>query len=111
MEVQVLEYRVVGVLLGLAAGDRIGRSMRMALRVAESLRDCGSFDASDIAVRYFEWWREGAFDTGPTAARVLSLAVSVVPLEGASIQERPADTRRERLPPSSRFWKSGPVQI
>lgn len=86
MEVQALEDRVVGVLLGLAAGDRIGGPVRMALRVAESLRDRGGFDASDITERYLEWWREGAFDTGPTAARVLSLAISGVPLERASIQ-------------------------
>jgi ADP-ribosylglycohydrolase len=35
------EARAVGVLLGLAAGDRIGGPARMALRVAENARDRG----------------------------------------------------------------------
>jgi hypothetical protein len=36
---QNLEEKIVGLLLGLAAGDRIGGPVRMALRVAESLRE------------------------------------------------------------------------
>jgi len=66
-----VEDRAAGVLLGIAAGDRIGGPVRMALRVAESLRERGGFDASDVASRYLAWWRNGAFDTGPTAAEVL----------------------------------------
>jgi ADP-ribosylglycohydrolase len=81
-----VEDRAAGVLLGLAAGDRIGGPVRMALRVSESLRDCGGFDVSDIAARYLEWWREGAFDTGPTAARVLSLAARGRPFEEAVVR-------------------------
>jgi ADP-ribosylglycohydrolase len=81
-----LEYRAMGVLLGLAAGDRIGGPVRMALRVAESLLDCRGFDPDDIARRYLGWWREGAFDAGPTAARVLSLATSGVPFEQAALR-------------------------
>lgn len=48
----------------------------MALRVAESLRDCGGFAVSDIGIRYIDWWHDGAFDTGPTVERVLSLVES-----------------------------------
>lgn len=44
---QKLEERIVGLLLGLAAGDRIGGPVRMALRVAESLRDRSGLDVSD----------------------------------------------------------------
>jgi ADP-ribosyl-[dinitrogen reductase] hydrolase len=79
------EDRAAGVLLGLAAGDRIGGPSRMALRVAESLRDRKAFDVADIGRRYLDWWREGAFDTGPTVARVLSLVASGVSFERASI--------------------------
>jgi hypothetical protein len=51
--------RCLGVLIGLAAGDRIGGLIRMALRMAESLRDCGRFDPADILDRYLHWWRRG----------------------------------------------------
>ncbi len=54
--------RCRGVLLGLAAGDRIGGPIRMALHLAESLLACGGFDPSDVLDRYLGWWREGAFD-------------------------------------------------
>ncbi|MEZ4647692.1 MAG: ADP-ribosylglycohydrolase family protein [Candidatus Eisenbacteria bacterium] len=64
--------RVRGILLGLAAGDRIGGPIRMALFVAESLQENQGFDRHDLGKRYHEWWREGAFDTGPTVAGVLS---------------------------------------
>lgn len=65
--------RIRGVLLGLAAGDRNGGPIRMAVRLAESLSDRGQFDPEDIQSRYLAWWRGGAFDTGPTTAAVLSL--------------------------------------
>lgn len=81
-----VEARAVGVLLGLAAGDRIGGPLRMALRVAESLRDRGGLDVSDIGMRYLDWWRESAFDTGPTVAQVLSLVASGASFEQASIR-------------------------
>ncbi|MFO0979245.1 MAG: ADP-ribosylglycohydrolase family protein [Planctomycetaceae bacterium] len=63
--------RIAGLLFGLAAGDKIGGPVRMALRVAESLVVCGQLDVRDIGQRYLEWWRNGAFDTGPTTAAVL----------------------------------------
>lgn len=83
---QVREDRVVGVLLGLAAGDRIGGPVRMAVRVAESLCDNSGVDVSDIGVRYREWWRHGVFDTGPTVAQVLSLVESGLSFEHASLR-------------------------
>ncbi|WP_457653854.1 ADP-ribosylglycohydrolase family protein [Rhodocaloribacter sp.] len=81
-----LEDRSAGVLLGLAAGDRIGGPIRMALRVAGSLLESKGFDADDIGRRYLAWWREGAFDTGPTGARVLSLVASGRSYEQASVR-------------------------
>ena len=80
-----VEERTVGVLLGLAAGDRIGGPLRMALRVAESLRDRGGFDVGDIGTRYLDWWRGGAFDTGPTVAQVLSKVASGATFDQAAI--------------------------
>jgi ADP-ribosylglycohydrolase len=65
--------RIRGVLLGLAAGDRNGGPTRMAVRLAESLSDRRQFDPEDILSRYLAWWRDGAFDTGPTTAKVLAL--------------------------------------
>lgn len=81
-----VEERAVGVLLGLAAGDRIGGPLQMALRLAESLRDRGGVDVSDIGARYLDWWREGAFDTGPTAAQVLSLVAAGASFEQAAVR-------------------------
>jgi hypothetical protein len=47
--------------------------VRMAVRLAESLVELRRFDPQDILDRYLAWWRDGAFDTGPTTATALSL--------------------------------------
>jgi ADP-ribosylglycohydrolase len=78
--------RCRGVLVGLAAGDRNGGPIRMAVRLAESLLDCGGFDPADILGRYLRWWRDGAFDTGPVAERALALLAAGVPASEASAQ-------------------------
>ncbi len=76
--------RVRGILLGLAAGDRNGGPIQMALRVAESLVEQHRFDSEDILTRYIDWWRSGAFDTGPVAAGVLSrISAGISPQEAA----------------------------
>ncbi len=80
------EHRCRGVLVGLAAGDRNGGPIRMAVRLAESLLDCGGFDPADILGRYLRWWREGAFDTGPVSGRVLALLASGLPAPEATAQ-------------------------
>lgn len=80
------EDRCQGVLVGLAAGDRIGGPIRMAVRLAESLLECGRFDPSDILERYRRWWQEGAFDTGPVAGRALALIASGMPPQEATLQ-------------------------
>jgi ADP-ribosylglycohydrolase len=69
----MIRDKVRGILLGLAAGDRNGGPIRMAVRLAESLVELRRFDPRDILDRYLAWWRDGAFDTGPTTAQVLSL--------------------------------------
>jgi ADP-ribosyl-[dinitrogen reductase] hydrolase len=83
---QGAEDRAAGVLIGLAAGDRIGGPVRMALRFAQSLVERDGFDISDVGERYVSWWLEGAFDSGPTAAGVLSKVASGSSFEEASIE-------------------------
>jgi ADP-ribosylglycohydrolase len=64
--------RAAGVLFGLAAGDRIGGPIRMALTLAESLAERRRFDVDDLGDRYLAWYRSGrAFDTGAVAWQVL----------------------------------------
>ena len=85
-----LQDRVAGVLLGLAAGDRIGGPTRMAVRVAESLLEHGTFDRHNIGMRYLTWWQDEGFDTGPTANRVFELVTA-----GRSFDEAATQVHRE----------------
>lgn len=78
--------RCRGVLIGLAAGDKIGGPIRMAVRLAESLVACGGFNSADILERYLTWWREGAFDTGPVSDRALALLATGMPVQEATAQ-------------------------
>jgi hypothetical protein len=85
-----VQDRCRGVLLGLAAGDRNGGPIRMAVRLAESLLALGRFDPADIVGRYLHWWREGAFDPGPVSGRALELMAA-----GMSALEAPGQVHRE----------------
>jgi ADP-ribosylglycohydrolase len=76
--------RVRGVLLGLAAGDRIGGPIQMALRLAGSLLSNQGFDQEEVGKAYLEWWRSEGYDTGPTADRVFQLADIGKPFEFAA---------------------------
>jgi len=78
-----LQNRMTGTLLGLAAGDRIGGPLQFALRLAESLIENAGFNRSDVFRRYLAWYRDGAFDTGTVANRVLSLARAGIPVDSA----------------------------
>ena len=69
--------------MGLAAGDRIGGPLQFALRLAESLLEHAEYDRGDVFRRYLAWYRDGAFDTGPVADRVLSLAHTGIPVDSA----------------------------
>ena len=66
------EQRIRGCLYGLAAGERNGGPVRMALRVGQSLAAHRGFDAEDIFSRYRHWWQEGAIDTGNVFAMVMT---------------------------------------
>ena len=78
--------RVKGILIGLAAGDRNGGPIRMAVRLAESLAERGTFDVIDVGAKYVDWWHNGAFDTGPTAARVFQLVDNGLSFDNAARQ-------------------------
>ena len=82
----LVEDRCRGVLVGLAAGDRIGGPIRMSVRLAESLIDCDRFDPTDILNRYLTWWHEGAFDTGPVSERAFSLLAAGMPIQKVTEQ-------------------------
>ena len=51
-----MQDRCQGVLIGLAAGDRNGGPIRMAVRLAESLLERNGFDPADVVERYLRWW-------------------------------------------------------
>jgi ADP-ribosylglycohydrolase len=78
--------RVRGVLVGLAAGDRNGGPVRMALRLAQSLAMLGRFDRDDILKRYLIWWQQEGFDTGPIAADVFDRILAGTPPDEAVLQ-------------------------
>src|SRR5262249_56271784 len=80
------EDRCRGVLVGLAAGDRIGGAIRTAGRPAARPLGVRNCDATDVLGRYLAWWREGAFDTGPVSARALALVAAGLPVEDATAQ-------------------------
>src|SRR5262245_60007223 len=88
-DITTVEDRCRGVLIGLAAGDRNGGPIRMAVRLTESLLELGRFDPADIVSRYLHWWREGAFDTGPVSGRALELmAAGMSPSEASALVHR-----------------------
>jgi ADP-ribosylglycohydrolase len=79
-----LRDRCLGVLIGLASGDRNGGPVQMAFRLSRSLIERSAFDPADVTARYVQWWREGAFDTGPVSARALALQAQGVSPRDAS---------------------------
>jgi hypothetical protein len=51
MSQTTIEDRRRGGLIGVAAGDRIGGPVRVALLLAESLLNCGGFNPAEIVVK------------------------------------------------------------
>lgn len=66
--------RCEGALWGLAAGDKNGGPIRMAVLLAESLIEKEKFDKDDVVKRYDDWYNnkdeEPCFDTGGTFVSV-----------------------------------------
>ena len=96
-----IEDRISGVLYGLAAGDRIGGPIAMAMCLSESLLTRRIFDLSDILDRYLVWWTESGFDTGPIAAQFLNgfhvachVKMRPLPFMGQLLDRQPDVTRR-----------------
>jgi ADP-ribosylglycohydrolase len=52
----------------LMSGDQIGGPTRMAGILSNSLETRKGFDLDHVRKVFLNWWREGAFDTGPTFA-------------------------------------------
>jgi len=76
-------------LLGLAAGDRIGGPIRMALMLGHSIADNSALDLTDIVRRYLAWYRTDAFDTGPGWSLVFKhIAAGVDPADAARIASK-----------------------
>lgn len=78
--------RIRGILFGLAAGDKNGGPIQMALCLSESLVQQGKFDPADVLKRYLQWWNQSGFDTGPVAAHVLTLISQGIPYQEATRQ-------------------------
>lgn len=75
---------IAGVLFGLAAGDRIGGPLNMALTLAESLVERGGFETDAVGRSYYEWWRTDGYDSGPTSAQVFMCIESGLSFESAA---------------------------
>jgi len=65
--------RAQGVLVGLAAGDKILGPLEMSLMVAESLVARREYDLADITKRWLDWWRRGAWDMGRVFDEVMAM--------------------------------------
>jgi ADP-ribosylglycohydrolase len=86
MFMNALHDRVRGVLYGLAAGDRNGGPIAMALCLGESLVSSYGYDAEDVLQRYLSWWKTEGYDTGPVTAYVFVRTLQGVPHKTAVYQ-------------------------
>ncbi|GAB5494300.1 MAG: hypothetical protein Phog2KO_45150 [Phototrophicaceae bacterium] len=78
-----IQDRVIGTLLGLASGDRIGGPLRMALYLSESLIENSGFKSEDVFQKYYQWYIDAGFDTGPTARQVFEYYRSGIAIDDA----------------------------
>lgn len=97
------------ILLGLAAGDRIGGPTAMALALAQCLADEGALSPEAVLAAYLAWWKQDGRDTGPTAAFVFR-----APKEGASRQEavrRAHEAQSPRSAGCNPTHRAGPMAL
>jgi ADP-ribosylglycohydrolase len=77
VEVAEISNRCRGLMIGLAAGDRNGGPIQMALMLAESLAKQQDYKPVDAFLGYNSWYNSGkgvdAWDTGPTSRQLLHL--------------------------------------
>ena len=57
---------------GIKIGDQIGGPYKLAKIFSKSLKLNNGFNEDDLRLRYLDWWKSNAFDTGPTFASVFS---------------------------------------
>ena len=60
------------ILEGIKKGDQIGGPYELSKILTTSLEANNGFNKDDLIAKYLKWWREGAFDTGPTYASVFT---------------------------------------
>ena len=60
------------ILKGIERGDQIGGPFELAKILSKSLGANNGFNRDDLRSKYLCWWKEGAFDTGPTYANVFT---------------------------------------
>jgi len=90
----------------------------MAMCLAESLIECGGFDAADQMQRYVRWWREGhwsstgmCFDIGTATARALaSFEKTGDPWSGSTDPYSAGNGSLMRLAPAVLFFRADPRQ-
>ena len=57
---------------GIQIGDQIGGPSELAKILTNSLTANKQFNEDDLRLRYLNWWKSDAFDTGPTYASVFN---------------------------------------
>ena len=57
---------------GIQIGDQIGGPSELAKILTDSLNANKQFNEDDLRLRYLNWWKSDAFDTGPTYASVFN---------------------------------------
>ena len=60
------------ILQGIKEGDQIGGPYELAKIFSQHLHTNNGFKEDDLRIKYLSWWKEGAFDTGPTYASVFN---------------------------------------
>ncbi len=75
----------ISILNGYKAGDKNGGPTELAKILFASLITCNGYNHNDIVKRYYDWWKNGAFDTGPTFAMVFQKVSEGMSIEQASI--------------------------
>ncbi len=60
------------ILNGINEGDQIGGPFDLASVLIDSIKKNNNFNKLDTSKMYLRWWKNGAFDTGPTYASVFT---------------------------------------
>jgi len=94
--------------LNLPAGE-VTDDTQMALCIARSLVECGTFDGDDIAERFVEWYRSNPPDIGNTTRDSLVRLASGVPWQEAGQQTH--EKMRPRDASNGSIMRCAPVAL